>query len=277
MNAITQAHVFKLPQSNAPLFEALVCETHHAAAMSVIVASCINGSKHGNHRLDRTQIDRHLPPEPAVLLSLTRRSLLEIEPLSETQDVIDAFFVALRGLRRALETHFFDATEIGADRARIIHTRTLSLLASRVCHEALRAVRALEIETPGRLPQLYCEHAQALSALLIETERGGTPCLDQSGQPFFPKLPQRRHSSRRSLGQTCRLLYRKAIVSAFAKDISEGGIGLLRTPFLRTDDVVTVELASGRRFKGIVAWTRGEAAGVRFFETLNASDPLLAI
>lgn len=34
---------------------------------------------------------------------------------------------------------------------------------------------------------------------------------------------------------------------------------------------------SGRRFKGIVAWGRGEAAGVRFFETLNASDPLLAI
>ena len=277
MNAIARAPVVTTVHSNTPLFEALVCETHYAAAMSAIVASCINGSAKSNHRLDRAKIDRFLPPEPAVLLSLTRRSLLEIEPLSETQDVIDAFFVALRALRRALETHFFDVTEIGADRARVIHARTLSLVASRVCHEGLRAVRALETETPGRLPQLYCEHAQALSALLIETERGGTPCLDQAGEPYFPKLPQRRHSSRRTLGQSCRLLYRKAIVSAFAKDISEGGIGLLRTPFLRTDDVVTVELASGRRFKGIVAWTRGEAAGVRFFETLNASDPLLAI
>ena len=277
MNVLAQAHFVATPHSNAPLFEALVCETHCAAAMSAIVASCINGSANGILRLDRAKIDRFLPPEPAVLLSLARRSLLEIEPLSETQDVIDAFFVALRAIRRALETHFFDATEIGAGRARVIHARTLSLVAASVCHEGLRAVRALETETPGRLPELYCQHAQALSALLIEAERGGTPCLDSEGEPFFPKLPQRRHSSRRTLGQSCRLLYRKAIVSAFAKDISEGGMGLLRTPFLRTDDVVTVELDSGRRFKGIVVWTRGEAVGVRFFEALNASDPLLAV
>ncbi|MEQ1695062.1 MAG: PilZ domain-containing protein [Hyphomicrobiaceae bacterium] len=277
MNAIAQASFVRTPQSNTPLFEALVCETHHAAAMSTIVANCINGSTKGIHRLDRTKIDRFLPPEPAVLLSLTRRSLLEIEPLSETQDVVDAFFVALRVMRRALESYFYDAAEIGDGRARVIHARSLSLVAGRVCHEGLRAVRALETETPGRLPDLYCQHAQALSRLLIETECGGTPCLDAAGDPFFPKLPQRRHSSRRTLGQSCRVLYRKAIVSAFAKDISEGGIGLLRAPYLRADDVVTVELGSGRRFKGIVAWTRGEAAGVRFFEVLNASDPVLAI
>lgn len=276
MNAITQTQFVRLPQSNTPLFEALVCETHHAAAMSAIVASCINGSAKGLHQLDRATIDRFLPPEPAVLLSLTRRSLLEIEPLSETQDVIDSFFVALRVLRRALESLFFDASEIGADRARIVHARALSSAANRLCHEGLRAVRALEIETPGRLPALYCDHAQALSRLLIDAERGGTPCLDAKGAPFFPNLPQRRQSSRRTLGQNCRLLYQKAIISAFAKDISEGGIGLLRTPFLRDGDVVTVELESGRRFKGLVAWTRGEAAGVRFFEPINRSDPLLA-
>lgn len=277
MNAITQKQFVRTPHSNTPLFEALVCETHHAAVMSAIVANCINGSANGTHQLNRAKIDRFLPPEPAVLLSLTRRSLLEIEPLSETQDVIDSFFVALRVMRRALETYFYDAAEIGTDRARVLHARSLSLVAGRICHEGLRAVRALETETPGRLPELYCQHAQALSLLLIETERGGTPCLDAAGEPFYPKLPQRRNSSRRSLGQSCRVLYRRAIVSAFAKDVSEGGIGLLRAPFLRNDDVVTVELDNGRRFKGIVAWTRGEAAGVRFFDTLNASDPLLAI
>ena len=245
--------------------------------MSAIIASCIHGSAQGGRRLDRATIDRFLPHEPAVLLSLTRRSLLDIEPMSETQAVIDAFFVSLRTLRRAIETYFFDASEIGAERAQIIHTRALVMAANRGCHEALRAVHALEIETPGRLPELYCDHAHALAALLISTERGGTPCLDEGGAPYLPRLPQRRRSTRRTLGQNCRLLYRKAILSAFAKDVSEGGIGLLRVPFLRIDDVVTVELASGRQFQGCVAWSRGEAAGVRFNLALTGSDPLLVI
>ena len=277
MQAITQTQIAARPQSNTPLFEALVCETHHAAAMSAIVASCINGSAVGRHTFDRATIDRFLPSEPAVLLSLTRRSLLEIEPLTETQDVIDSFFVALRLMRRALEKYFFDASEIGAGRARVVHARALTATASRVCHEGLRAVRALEIETPGRLPSLYCDHAQALSRLLLAAERGGMPCLDVNGHPFLPNLPQRRQSSRRTLGQNCRLLYQRAIVSAFVKDISEGGIGLLRAPFLRPDDLVTVELENGRQFKGLVAWTRGEAAGIRFFQAINRSDPILAI
>ncbi len=265
------------PQSNTPLFEALVCETHHAASMMAIVASCINGAAQGRHTLNRAVLDSYLPIEPAVLLSLTRRSMLEIEPLSETQDVVDAFFDALRKVRRLLGAYFFDAAEIGAGRAHVIHSRTLQLVAGRACHEALRAVRALELETPGRLPALYCDHAQALSRLLIAAERGGAPCLDAQDRPYLPVLPQRRRSTRRSLGQNGRLLYANAILSVFVKDVSEGGLGLLRVPFLKPDDPVTVELSTGRRFKGIVAWSRGEEAGVRFDQPLSASDPMLAI
>ena len=264
-------------RSNAPLFEALVCETHHAAAMTAIVASCINGAAAGQYSLSRQTVDRYLPPEPAVLLLLTRRSLLEIEPLSETQERVEAFFTSLRVLRRMLGSYFFDASEIGAERAHVLHSRRVCEAASAACHEALRAVRTLEAETPGRLPDLYCDHAQALSGLLLAAEQGATPCLDGRGQPFMPNLPQRRRSMRRSLSQPCRVLYRRAILSAFAKDVSEGGIGLLRVPFLQTDDVVTVELCTGRRFKGIVAWCRDEAAGVRFLQSLPMSDPLLAL
>ena len=277
MNAAIQASPAIAFRSNTPLFEALVCETHHAAAMTAIVASCINGSVQGRAPLDRATLDRFLPHEPAVLLSLTRRSLLDIEPLSETQDVVDAYFVALRALRRAIETHFFDCSEIGAGRAHVINATRLVFGAKQACHEGLRAVRALEIETPGRLPELYCDHAKALSALLVEAERGGQPCLDARNEPYFPQLPQRRRSTRRTLGQNCRLLYRNAILSAFAKDVSEGGLGLLRVPFLRSDDAVTVELETGRRFKGTVAWIRGESAGVQFDRPLSSSDPILAL
>ena len=264
-------------RSNNPLFEALVCETHHAGAMTAIIASVIHGALHGRAPLDRATADRFLPLEPAVLLSLSRRSLLEIEPLTETQDVVDSFFLALRMLRRALATTFFDADELGPQRAHVVHGQRLAKAASTACHEAFRAVRALEAETPGRLPDLYCHHATELCRLLLSAERGEMPCLDGGGQPFLPSLPQRRRSNRRSLGQMCRILHRKAILSGFAKDISETGIGLLRVPFLVTDDVVTVELSCGRRFKGAVIWCRGEAAGLKFEAPLATNDPLLAI
>jgi hypothetical protein len=265
------------PPSNTPLFEALVCETHHAAAMTAVIASCISGALVDAHRLERATVDRYLPVEPAVLLSLTRRSLLDIEPLTETRHVIDRFFHTLRELRRALGGYFFDAGEIGRERALVIHGRTLELAARVSCHEALRAVRALELETPGRLSDLYCDHARALSAVLFQAELRRMPCLDPQGQAFLPNLPQRRRSTRRSIGQDCSILYRKTILSAFAKDVSQGGIGLLRVPFLQTDDAVVVELKNGRRFAGVVAWCRGESAGIRFAEPLNESDPLIAI
>ena len=265
------------PRSNNPLFEALVCETHHAAAMTAIVASTIHAAVAERLPLERAAADRFLPPESAVLLSLSRRSLLEVEPLTETQDVVDGFFLALRVLRRHLGTYFFDAGELGQHRALVIHGQRLSMAASASCHEAFRAVRALESETPGRLPELYSDHASELCRLLLSSERGEMPCIDASGQPYLPALPQRRRSMRRSLGQMCRILHRKAILSGFAKDISESGIGLLRVPFLVTDDVVTVELANGRRFRGAVIWCRGEAAGLKFDAPLAANDPMLAI
>lgn len=275
--APSPTHAPTAPRSNNPLFEALVCETHHAAAMTAIVASCIHGAQAGRFALDQATIDRFLPLEPAVLLSLARRSLLDVEPLTETQDVVERFFLALRVLRRLIGTAFFDAGEIGAARAQVVHGHRLAIAASATCHEALRAVRALEIETPGRLPDLYCDHAIQLGRLLLAAERAEMPCLDGNGQPYMPALPQRRRSLRRSIGQTCRILHRKAILSGFAKDISESGIGLLRVPFLVNDDAVTVELANGRRFRGVVVWCRGEAAGVRLDAPLAATDPMLAL
>ena len=67
------------PRSNNPLFEALVCETHHAAAMTAIMASTIHGAVAGRCTLKPATVNHFLPNEPAVLLTLTRRSLLERE------------------------------------------------------------------------------------------------------------------------------------------------------------------------------------------------------
>jgi len=265
------------PRSNNPLFEALVCETHHAALMTAVTASCIHAAGKGLRGLDQPTLERFMPVEPAILLSLSRRSLLDIEPLVETQAVVEGYFLSLEVLRRLLRVHAMDATEIGLARADVLHVRRLSTAAAASCHEAVRAVRALEIETPGRLPDIYCDHAAALCRLLLAAERGDTPCLDERGEPMVPVLPQRRRSMRRSLGQNCRVEVRGALIPAMAKDISESGLGLLRVPYLVPDQGIAVQLASGRRFEGQVVWCRDEAAGVRFMDPLSANDPILAL
>ena len=40
--------------------------------------------------------------------------------------------------------------------------------------------------------------------------------------------------------------------------------------------LILVELPSGRRFTGVVAWCKGSTAGVRFARTLLPNDPLLS-
>ena len=265
------------PHSNNPLYEGLVCETHQAALMTAVTASCINAAAGGHRALDKETLVRFFPVEPTVLLSLARRSLLEVVPLTRTTAVVEGFFQSLSALRGLLAAFEYDAGEIGRDRAEVLHVRRLSAAACVCCHEGLRAVSALEIETPGRLPQLYSDHAAALRRILHMAERGGTPCLNGSGEPIIPDLPQRRRSMRRSLAQDCRVFTRAGVLRAIAKDISETGIGLLRVSYLWHDDEVMVELATGRRFRGVVVWCHDEAAGVRFDEPIAPGDPLLMI
>ena len=60
------------------------------------------------------------------------------------------------------------------------------------------------------------------------------------------------------------------------RDVSPGGFGLERVPRLVPKSLVLVELPSGRRFTGVVAWCNGTSAGVRFARTLLPNDPLLS-
>jgi PilZ domain len=263
--------------SDTPLFEALICETHHAGLMTAVVASFVHGAVRDGVTLEPAVIDRFMPVEPAILLSLTRCSLLDIEPLSDTQDIVEAFFDEVRLARAALSLYFADEAGLGQNRAMMLHAQRLTRHWRSACHEALRAVRQLELEVPGRFADVYCAHAQALSQILLRAERGEAPCLDETGALQLPDLPQRRRALRRSLGQPARLFYRQLSAMVMAKDVSEGGLGLLRVPALSIDEIVGVELMTGRRFASRVVWSRDDAAGLQFLTPLSPADPLLSL
>lgn len=210
-------------------------------------------------------------------MALSRSHLLDVEPLVETLAVLEDFFLSLRILNDDLRVYGSDYQKLGAERSIITNGQSLSRSCRRACHDALRVVRQLEIEIAGRLSDLYCDHARALSQLLIAAEAGTAPCLDTAGQPYLLQLPQRRRSLRMGLSQSCLVSFRHVTHAAFAEDISDGGIGLQRAGFLTVDDNVCVQLSSGRRFGGLVVWSSGQAAGVRFHQRLAENDAILLV
>ncbi|MEE9589053.1 MAG: PilZ domain-containing protein, partial [Hyphomicrobiaceae bacterium] len=81
--------------------------------------------------------------------------------------------------------------------------------------------------------------------------------------------------ARRTLCQPCIVTHNRKTSEAFVRDVSSGGLGLERVSQLVPDSIVFVELPSGRRFAGVVAWCDGSTAGIRFAKPLLPNDPLL--
>jgi hypothetical protein len=263
-----------LPESSMPMLEALVCETHSAALLTATIASAVNAFKRHDTERSEADLKPYVPREPA-LISVLKNGMLETDLDEDTIAVISDFFDDLGPARIALDQYFADANHIGAERASALHLLALSNSWRRVCEDALVAARQLHGHL-GRLPSQYTSNSKVLINLLQDAAQGGSPCLDAAGQISVPDLPQRRRTARRTIGQPCTITHNRTTSEAFVVDVSPGGFGLERVPQLVPKSLVLIELPSGRRFTGVVAWCNGSAAGVRFSRTLLPNDPLLS-
>jgi hypothetical protein len=256
-----------------PMLEALACEVHSAALLTATIASAINALKGTGTERSEAGLKPYVPSEPAIV-SVLRNGMLETNLNEDTIRLVIQFFDDLAPARIALDRYFADANHIGADRAATLHLLTLSTTWRRACQDALLAVRQLHADL-RHLPAQYTSNSKLLNNLLQDVIMGGTPCLDGNGQIAIPELPQRRQSARRTVCQPCQLTYNRVTAQAFVRDVSPGGFGLERVPQLVPKTVVQIELPSGRRFTGTVAWSSGSSAGVRFNRPLLPNDPLL--
>lgn len=257
-----------------PVIEALVCETHSAALLTATIASAVNAFRRSDTVRSEAELKPYVPREPA-LVSVLRNGMLEVELDEDTLAVINDFFDDLAPARIALDQYFADANHIGTDRASALHLLSLSNLWRRASEDALVAARQLHGHL-GRLPSQYTSNSRVLIELLQETILGGTPCIDANGKIVIPELPQRRRSARRTICQPCTITHNRKTSQAFVRDVSPGGFGLERVPELVPKSLILIELPSGRRFTGVVAWCDGTKAGVRFSRTLLPNDPLLS-
>ena len=257
-----------------PVLDALVCETHSAALLTATIASAINAFRRPGTVRAEADLKPYVPREPA-LISVLRNGMLETDLDEDTLAVISDFFDDLAPARIAIDQYFADANHIGVDRAAALHLLNLSNIWRRACEDALVAVRQLHGHL-GSLPSQYTSNSRVLIDLLQDVVVGGTPCIDDAGHVSLPELPQRRRSARRTICQPCIITHNRKTSEAFVRDVSPGGFGLERVPPLTPKSLILIELPSGRRFTGVVAWCDGTKAGIRFARTLLPNDPLLS-
>lgn len=264
----------EMPDASMPMLEALVCEVHSAALLTATIASAINAFRRDGALRSEAGLKPYVPGEPAIV-SVLRNGMLETDLNEDTVRLVIQFFDDLAPGRIALDRYFADANHIGEDRAAALHLLAVSTTWRRACQDALLAVRQLDVDLT-RLPAQYASNSKLLNNLLQDAIIGGSPCLDAEGQIAVPDLPQRRQSARRTVCQPCMLTHNRVTSQAFVRDVSPGGFGLERVPQLVPKTQVEIEMPSGRRFTGVVAWCSGSSAGVRFARPLLPNDPLLS-
>lgn len=260
--------------TSMPILEAFVCETHSAAMLAATMSSVVNAFKRPEVDKSEAALKPYVPREPA-LIAVLRNGMLETDLDEDTLAIISDFFDDLAPARIAIDQYFADANHIGTARAAALHLLPLSNTWRRACEDALVAVRQLHGYL-DRLPAQYTSNSKVLTGLLQEAATGGSPCLDDAWRISSPELPQRRRTARRTICQPCKITYNRTTTQAFVRDVSPGGFGLERAPQLPPKSLVLIELPSGRRFTGVVAWSNGSSVGVRFSRTLLPNDPLLS-
>lgn len=256
------------------LLEALVCETHAAALQTATATSAVNALKVPDRISDPRRIMDFVPYEPPILRA-TRHLGDDLGVDFSTIDAVEAFFLHLRPARAALQHFLTDREALGSSRAEVLHRSRLTASWRLACRGAITAVKAFDRQLRFVLPERYTESVPVLLSLLNSSAEGLQPCVDTDGNPFLPELPQRRQAARKALLQECTVRHSRKTTRALARDVSTGGLGLDTVAGLNVYEMVVVELDSGRRLMGSVAWTKGRSAGIKFGTPLPPNDPLL--
>lgn len=263
------------PPSDAVL-ESLIAETHHIAARTLVIASWINALSDNPDAATLAPTLRVLiPADPVVILTMRRwiaSTSIDTATLAQTNE----FFATFSAARNAFNQFDTESQAIGAARAGILHATVLKA-AWRLAAE--RADETLHAQAPliaGALPPIYTDNTHALRQLLAQVTAGHTPCLNTDGTIRLPDLPNQRANIRRALLENCLVKAGKRNFKAFARDVSQGGLGLDRVPHLIQGRHVTITLPTGRTITGQVRWYKNATAGIAFFKPLPPNDPLLS-
>lgn len=256
------------------LVRAFVQEAHTGALLTAGAASAVIFV--AKHRTPQPLIEAQalIAGFPANLDHWPRRILAEQLSDGVIERMAD-FLSDLRRARASLLEYEIDRSKIGDERAVPLHSAKLSTDWRNAADSARALVASLREEATPIMQKEYAASADLLIKVLSSIVAGRPECCQSNGNIVLPRLSERRRAARHSLLQGAFVLTASAGFNAFARDISSGGIGLTRMPPLKPGTPISIELACGRSFRGTVAWSHGEDAGVTFDRPLSPTDPLI--
>lgn len=257
-------------------FEQLIGELHLAALQTAVVTSGVNVLARGGHLENASDLRDLMPKAPApAKTSLGRRVREEIDIKFSSLAPTREFFSAAKIAQRDLGAFCNDADKFGAEEAAFLDVAHLDVEWHNLSTGALAAVIALEADVRRCLPERYTRNTPILKKLLVEVVRGGNPCVGDDGVVRLPDLPQRRAAMRPNVHLPCVIEHQGQTWRAVAKDISTGGAGLSGVPGLTPQSVILVDFENGHCVAGLVVWSKGHRAGVKFDTPLKTTHPLL--
>lgn len=257
-------------------FEQLVGELHLAAMQVAVVTSGVNALSEGIRLKNPLALQDLGPQVPsAEKITLPRHCREELGIAFKSLAAVRDFFGELKTAQRDVERFCADADEFGTEEAAFLDLPAVADRWRCLSLRALTAVVSVEKDVARCLPGRYSHNSPLLKKLLRSVIEGGRPCVDDNTTVKLPDLPQRRASVRPNVHLPCVLEYHGRTFQAAAKDISTGGVGLEQAPALVPQTVVLMEFESGHCIAGLVVWSKGTRAGVKFDLPLKPSHPLL--
>ena len=256
--------------------EQLVGELHLAALQTAVVTSGVNVLAQGGRLENASSLKDLMPEMPAPEKVSLPRSVRQVIGVKLNSFVPTRnFFEESKAAQEDLRAFCRDVDQFGTEEAAFLDVAHLDVAWHNLSTLALAVVVALEGDVGRCLPEPYTRNTPKLKKLLIDVIRGGHPCVDANGLVKLPDLPQRRAAMRPNVHLPCVLEHHGETYQAVAKDISTGGVGLEDTPTLMPQTVVLIEFESGTCLAGLVVWSKGNRAGVKFDAPLKPNHPLL--
>jgi hypothetical protein len=222
----------------------------------------------------REALISYLPPDSALATNAVP-SLLGCTTDGEAIAMLQIFQMRLALAKRMSVA--FVAESSAANGARTVLADTLADAWQRTCSSALNAINALRRMLPEGPRDRALAGVGRVTDLLKAAQRGEHPCVEVDGTVVVPGWAERRRAKRARMALSCAVRVGDRILSASIHDISMGGMGLTGITDVERGSIMDVELPSGRRLSGTVAWTSlGEAkVGVKFASPLSSDDPIL--
>jgi hypothetical protein len=257
-------------------FETLVGELHLAAMQIAVVTSGLNALQSGiklKNALSLQDLGPHTPEADSITLPRACREELGIthSKIAAVRDL----FRELEPAQKDVELFCADAEKFGEQEAAFFDLPAVTDRWRCLSVRALGAIVGLETDIARCLPARYGQNSLLLKRLLRSTVEGGYPCVGPDALIKVPDLPQRRASVRPNVRMPCLVEYHGMTFQAIVKDISTGGVGLDDAPPLRPQNVVLIEFEGGHCVAGLVVWSKGSRAGVKFDVPLRPNHELL--